>query len=140
MTCGIHQFFLSLLMYTAFIDPLIITESIQSGTGCTVVGIPTSPVGYADDMATCSTSKNKLDKALEIVSVYAKRWRYQHNAKKSTIMVYSENRTEHGKGAKYSTLSYDKTKLKNIRSTSMSGLKAACFITTSLELDENLKM
>ena len=66
MTCGIHQGgFLSLLKYTAFIDPLI-TLLERSGTGCSVVGIPSSPVGYADDMATCSISKNKLDQALDI--------------------------------------------------------------------------
>ena len=80
MECGIHQGgFLSLLKYTAFIDPLIrILES--SGLGCQVVCIPTSPVGYADDMATSSTSKQQLDRALTMVSDFSNRWRYLYNA------------------------------------------------------------
>ena len=127
MTCGIHQGgFLSLLKYTAFIDPLI-SELEQSGTGCTIVGIPTSPVGYADDMATCSTSKNKLDKALNIVSSYAKRWRYQYNAKKSAIMVYGENRTEHGKGVKYRNFKIGKDKVKEYKEYDHVGVKNCLF-------------
>ena len=52
-------------------------------------------------MATCSVSKNKLDCALKIVSSYAKRWRYQYNAKKSAVMVYGESRAEFARGSKY---------------------------------------
>ena len=85
MECGIHQGgYLSLLKYTAFIDPLI-RKLEKYGLGCTVVGIPVSPVGYADDMATCSYSKNNLDKALDKVSGYADKWRYAYNASKSAI-------------------------------------------------------
>ena len=83
MTCGIHQGgFLSLLKYTAFIDPhMTLLE------------------------------RTRLDQALYIVSVYAKRWRYQYNAKKGAIMVYSENQTEHGKGYKYRTFKIGKDKV-----------------------------
>ena len=101
MTCGIHQGgFLSLLKYTAFIYPLL-RKLEESNTGCHIVGIPSTPIGYADDMATCSISKPKLDRARCIVSEHAKRWRYRYYTKKSAVMVYSENWTEHKKSAKY---------------------------------------
>ena len=117
--------FLSLLKYTAFIAPLL-KKLEQSGTGCTIAGIPTSLVGYADDMATCSNSKNKLDRALDIISVHAKRWRYQYNAKKSATMVYGERRAVNNKGAKYRNF---KLRLKKLQSTITEALRTAYFIT-----------
>ena len=87
MECGIHQvFFLSLLKYTAFIDPRRSLES--SGLGCKIAGIPTNPVGYADDMASACFSKVNVDKSLTIISDYANKWRYSYNAKKSAIMIF----------------------------------------------------
>ena len=71
---GIHQGgFLSLLKYTTFMDPLL-RDLENSKLGCSVSGVPTNPVGYADDMATCSVSKTKLDQALVLVSNYSNRW------------------------------------------------------------------
>ena len=57
MECGIHQGeYLSLLKYTAFIDPLI-RDIERSGHGCCITGISTSPLGYTDDIATACFSK-----------------------------------------------------------------------------------
>ena len=127
MTCGIHQGgFLSLLKYIAFIDPLL-RKLEESDTVCSVVGIPTSPVGYADDMATCSISKTKLDKALNIVGEHAKRWRYRYNAKKSAIMVYGENRAELKKGTKYRNLKIGSDKVKESTEYDHVGIKNCLF-------------
>ena len=62
MECGIHQGgYLSLLKYTTFIDPLLRAIE-QSGLGCTIADIPTSPLAsYADDMTTACFSKTKID-------------------------------------------------------------------------------
>ena len=61
MECGIHQGgYLSLLKYTAFIDPLL-REIEESGIGCCISGIPTSPLGYADDIAAACLTKAKID-------------------------------------------------------------------------------
>ena len=49
------------------------------------------PVGYADDLATCSTSKYKSDKAIEVVAAQGRTRRYDKN---SGILVYGEDRTE----------------------------------------------
>ena len=127
MSCGIHQGgFLSLLKYTAFIDPLI-RELEHSDVGCTIVGVPTTPVGYADDMATCSTSKPKMDKALSIVSEHAKRWRYRYNNKKSAVMVYGENRSEYKKGSRYRSFKLSQKKVNECTEYDHVGVKNCLF-------------
>ena len=61
MGCGIHQGgFLSLTKYVAFINDLL-CELEQSKLCCTIGVIPTTPVGYADDVATANTSTLKTD-------------------------------------------------------------------------------
>ena len=57
------------------------------------------PVGYADDLATCSTSKCNLNKAIDCVPAHGFTWRYDFNAKKSGILVYSENIAESNQNA-----------------------------------------
>ena len=62
MGCGIHQGgFLSLTKYVAFINDLL-HDLEQSKLCCTIGVIPTTSVGYADDVATANTSKLKADK------------------------------------------------------------------------------
>ena len=105
MECGIHQGgFLSLLKYVAFIDPLL-RDLEQSGLGCNVAGVPTSPIGYADDMSTACISKISVDKSLAQIAQYANRWRYSYNAKKSAILVFGETRREHDRGSKFRNFS-----------------------------------
>ena len=94
MDCGIHQGgYLSLVKYTAFINSLII-ELEESGLCSVIYDIKSSPVGYADDMATCSTSKNKLDKVMGIVHNHGCKWRYSFNASKSAVLVFGESQKE----------------------------------------------
>ena len=66
MSCGIHRLgYLSLIKYTAFIDSLI-RELDNSGACATIYGIHVSPLGYADDIASASVSKSKIDNVLRI--------------------------------------------------------------------------
>ena len=103
MECGIYQGeYLSLLKYTAFIDPLI-REIERSGHGCCITGIPTSPLGYANDIATACFSKGKIDRVLEMVYAHSIKWRYKSNASKSAIMNYGETKKEIDKVKKYRT-------------------------------------
>ena len=81
---------MSLLKYTVFINSLI-TELKVSGLCCKLYRTPSTPVGYADDLTTCSTSKYNLDKAIDIVAAHGGTWRYDFNAKKSGILVYGED-------------------------------------------------
>ena len=64
---GIYQGgYLSLLKYLAFINSLL--DSLEeSKLCCAIYGINVSPLGYADAVATASTSKLKTDRVLLIV-------------------------------------------------------------------------
>ena len=99
LRCRIHQGgFLSLLKYTVFINSLI-NDLKHSGLCCKIYMIPSTPVGYADDLATCSTSKYKLDRAIDVVVAHGRTWCYNFNAKKSGILVYGEERSENLRNA-----------------------------------------
>ena len=99
LQCGIHQGgFLSLLKYTVFINSLI-QELKISGFCCKLYKTPSTPVGYADDLATCSTSKHNLDRAIDIVANHGRTWRYDFNAKKSGILVYGEDTPENNRNS-----------------------------------------
>ena len=90
LKCGIHQGgYMSLIKYTAFINSLIVSLN-ESGLCCSIRRIPSSPVGYADDLAACCLSERKLDSTLEVVYRHGCTWRYSYNAKKSGIMVFGE--------------------------------------------------
>ena len=100
MECGIHQGgYLSLLKYTAFIDPLL-REIEESGMGCFISGIPTSPLGYTDDMAAACLTKAKIDYVLRMIYAHSLKWRYKYNASKSAVMIYGETRRENTIGKK----------------------------------------
>ena len=94
MQCGIHQGgYLSLVKYISFINSLI-SELEMSRCCCYINNIPSTPVGYADDLATASISKYKVDRVLRIAHSHSTKWRYKFNAKKSAILVYGESKTE----------------------------------------------
>ena len=75
MMCGIHQVFLSLVKYIAFINSLLV-QLKQSDLCCSVVGIKTTPQGYADDLATCALNGDRMKRVLTIVEYHGKTWRY----------------------------------------------------------------
>ena len=92
---GIHQGgFMSLMKYTIFIDSLLVKLK-RENICCKILNIPSTPLGYADDVATACLSKTKIDRAMDIVYSHGCTWRYQLNAKKSGVLVLGEDRTEH---------------------------------------------
>ena len=98
--CGIHQGgYLSLVKYLAFINSLLVSLE-TSGLCCMLYNIPVSPLGYADDIATATTSKMKTDRVLEIVYRHSCTWRYKFNPKKSAVLVYGEKQTEHKRNSR----------------------------------------
>ena len=92
--------FLSLLKYVAVIDALL-GNLENSGVGCHVADIQTNPVRYADDMAYICPSKVNVDKALNIISDHARKWRYAFKAMNSVVMMFGKHRREHESGAKF---------------------------------------
>ena len=101
MSCGIHQGgYMSLIKYIAFIDSLLV-ELEASDLCCSISGLSTSPLGYADDMTTASTSKIRADGAIDLVYAHSCKWRYQLNAKKCAVLVYGEKPSIKKKYSKY---------------------------------------
>ena len=138
MECGIHQGgYLSLLKYTAFIDPLL--RSIEnSKIGCCIDGIPTCPLGYADDMAAASVSKARTDRILSMVYAHSKKWRYKYNASKSAIMIYGESKREHEKGKKYRTFKLGPQKVPEKHVYDHVGVKNCLFGDFSERLEDRV--
>ena len=61
---GIHQGgYLSLLRYTLFINSLFVHLK-NSGYCCTIYREPSTPVGYADDLAAGSINETKLNQVM----------------------------------------------------------------------------
>ena len=112
MRCGIHQGgVLSLLKYVAFIDPLL-REIENSGLAYCIADVPTSPIGYADDLSVCSTAKCNLDQTMDMVYNYSCKWRFFYNPGKSAVMVYGERKREAAKNAKFRNFSLGGVKVK----------------------------
>ena len=99
MECGIHQGgYLSPVKYTAFINSLI-TTLVTSQLCSAIYRIPTSPVGYADDVAACTVTKRRMDGVMNVVYTHGNTWRYSFNAKKSAVLVFGETNRERRLGS-----------------------------------------
>ena len=97
---GIHQGgFMSLMKYAIFINSLLVKLKNEN-ICCKIFNTPSTPLGYADDVATACLSKPRLDRAMEIVYTHGCVWRYELNAKKSGVLVLGENRIEHARNSR----------------------------------------
>ena len=124
MLCGIHQGgFLSLIKYTAFINSLLVVLK-ESKLCCSISYIKTTPLGYADDIAAASTSKNKMDRVLLVVDEHSKLWRYDLNAKKSAILVHGESEVENKRNSKFRNYSLGSDPIKEKQQYDHGGLES----------------
>ena len=85
--------YLSLVKYTAFINSLITTLETP-GLCSAIYRIPTSPVGYADDVAACTVSEMRMDGVMDVVYTHGNTWQYSFNTKKSAVLVFGESNRE----------------------------------------------
>ena len=84
----------------AFINELL--DTLEKSRLCCVINrTPSTPVGYADDIATACISKLRTDYTLNIVHEFGCKWRFKFNAKKSAILVYGDTKQEHIEAKKY---------------------------------------
>ena len=68
-----------------FINSLVL--DLESSGWCCMVGtIQTSPVSYADDLATACKAKY-VAAVMQIAYNHSCRWRYKFNARKSAVLV-----------------------------------------------------
>ena len=112
MLCGIHQGgYLSLVKYIAFVNSLII-ELKESNLCCAIENTQTTPLGYADDLATCTLTGNSMHRVLDIVGHHGNTWRYSFNAKKSAIMVFGENARETRIGSEHRMFKLNNNRVK----------------------------
>ena len=86
------------MKYLAFIDSLLVILE-ESGLCCIICGLNIFPLGYADDVAAASISKNRTDQILDIVFKHSCKWRYKFNPKKSAVLVYGESLYERKRNA-----------------------------------------
>ena len=124
MLCGIHQGgFLSLIKYIAFINSLIV-DLKNSNLCCSIERVKTTPLGYADDLASCTLSGNKMHRVMDIVAQHGRTWRYSFNAKKSAVMVYGESAAETLKGSTNRMFKLGNDRVKETRYYDHVGIKA----------------
>ena len=76
---------MSLMKYVIFINSLLI-DLKNARICCKIYITPSTPLGYANDIATCCPTKRKLDKAMNIVYDHGCTWRYESNAKKKRCL------------------------------------------------------
>ena len=101
MSCGIHQGgVLSLVKYLVFIDELLVKLE-KSNLCCKIDHVPSSPAGYADDLATATISKTRTDRVHDMVCEYGKKWRFRFNASKSAVLVFGEDKKTNMNNSKY---------------------------------------
>ena len=138
MGCGIHQGgFLSVTKYVAFINALL-NELESSQLCCSILKVPSTPVGYADDLATASTSKTKADRALQLVHNFGRKWRFEFNARKSAVLVYGEGRKEHDRASKDRVFLLGKEKVKEKIEYDHVGIKACIFAIDNERITEKI--
>ena len=76
-----------------FINSLVV-DLESSGRCCMVSTIQTSPVSYADDLATACIAKYNVAAVMQIAYNHSCRWRYKFNARKSAVLVYGDIASE----------------------------------------------
>ena len=81
------------MKYTVFIDSLL-RDLSTNGMCCSIYRIPTSPVGYADDLAACTINKHRMDNVMNVVFLHSRTWRYDFNPGKSAVLIYGETLNE----------------------------------------------
>jgi hypothetical protein len=80
---------LSPLLYALFINGLVEElNALNRGVAIEEGGQKLSALLYADDIVLVAANKQDLQRMLDIVASYAKKWRFELNAKKSQVVVF----------------------------------------------------
>lgn len=77
--------------FLLFIDNLLHMLQ-ESGTGCTIGSLRLGNPTLADDLVLISPNMKSLEKALDIVYEYSKKWRFSFNMTKCNLVVFSPKR------------------------------------------------
>ena len=138
MSCGIHQGgVLSLVKYIIFIDELLINLEM-SKLCCTISHVPSSPAGYADELATATTSKFRTDKVHCMVHEYGRQWRFKFNAAKSAVMVFGEDKKTSLANRIYRVFRLGSERVKEKGSYDHVGVKMCIFPDDTSRIEEKI--
>ena len=81
---------LSMLLYICFINGLL-TEIMESVVGAKVLDLPTSAIGYADDLAIVTTNRVAMQQLIDIAYRYSCKWRFDFSPSKCAVMIFGKN-------------------------------------------------
>ena len=138
MSCGFHQGgILSLIKYIVFINELLL-QLEESKLCCQIAHIPSSPAGYADDLAAATVSKNHTDRVHNVVNEYGKKWRFKFNAGKSAVMVYGEDRKTHVTNCTDRIFRLGHERVKEKETYDHVGVKLCIFDNNSMRVEEKI--
>ena len=138
LECGIHQGgYLSLLKYTVFINSLLV-ELQNSGLCAKIYNTPSTPQGYADDLATVCLSKRRTDTVMDIVYNHGCKWRYDFNARKSGILVYGENHRAHLRNSKKRLFKLGPARVREVTEYDHVGVKTSIFADNTSGIEDRI--
>ena len=138
LNCGIHQGgYLSLLKYTVFINSLLVSLR-DSGLCAKIYRTPSTPLGYADDLAAVCLSKRRTDAVMDAVYNHGCTWRYDFNARKSGVLVFGENRRTHERNASNRTFKLGPARVKEVTEYDHVGVKTSIFHECSTGIEERV--
>ena len=136
--CGIHQGgYLSLLKYTVFINSLLISLK-ESGLCAKIYATPSTPLGYADDLAACCLTKRKTDAVMDVVYTHGCTWRYDFNARKSGVLVVGENPRTHLRNAAERRFNLGPANVREVAEYDHVGIKTSIFSDNCSGIDERI--
>ena len=128
---------MSLLKNTVFINSLLV-DLRESKVCCMIYKTPSTPVGYADDLAAACNSKPKMDRAMEIVYAHGRTWRYDFNARKSGVLCFGETNKEHIENSKNRTFRLGPEKVKEKTNYDHVGVNVSIFSGDECGISERL--
>ena len=135
---GIHQGgFMSLMKYTIFVNSLLVKLK-DSDLCCKIYNTPSTPLGYADDIATCCSSKHRTDMAMGIVHDKGCTWRYDLNAKKSGVLVFGETLREHERNSDERIFKLGPDRVKERRNYDHVGIRKTIFDDDNSGIEERI--
>ena len=138
MSCGIHQGrVLSLVKYLVFIDELLVKLE-QSKLCCIIDNVPSSPAGYADDLATATVSKIRTDMVHDIVNDCGRKWHFKFNASKSAVMVFGEDKKVNSNNSKFRTFRLGSEAVKEKPTYDHVGVKMRVFSDNTARVEEKI--
>ena len=93
LAAGVRQgCVLSPLLYAIFIDGLIKYIKKKSKKGFVFDGVQIQTLFYADDIVLFAEDRYTLQYLMDLVTRYAKKWRFDINRIKSAVVVFGKKR------------------------------------------------